>query len=80
MFSYFVVLLNFLNYRRSVLFPMMVSALVGLFLYFCQDFSCPMTGSSFWYFRKSSSVIVSVEDRKIFSISVFDRGIVSSGS
>ena len=80
-FSFIVVILNFLNYRRSVLFPkIVVSALVGLVLYLCQDFSCLMTGSRFWYFCNNSCVIVSVEGRKMFSISVFDRGTVSRGS
>ena len=47
-FSLIVVLLNFLKYLRRVLFPSMaVSALSGLVLCLCQDFSCPMTGSRF---------------------------------
>ena len=41
MFSLIVVLLNFRKYRRSVLFPRIVeSALIGLVLYLCHDFSC----------------------------------------
>ena len=47
-FSLIVVLLNLRKYRRSVLFPRMVeSALIGLFLYLCHDFSCRITGSRF---------------------------------
>ena len=74
-----VVLLNFLKYLRSVLFPkMVVSAFVGFVLNLCHDLSCLMTGSRFWSF--CSRVIVSVVDRKMFYISIFDRGIASSGS
>ena len=48
MFSLIVVLLNFRKYRRSVLFPRIVeSALIGLVLYLCHDFSCRITGSRF---------------------------------
>ena len=48
MFSLIVVLLNFRKYRRSVLFPkIVVSALTGLVLYLCHDFSCLITGSRF---------------------------------
>ena len=80
-FSFMVVLLNFLKYLRSVLFPkIVVLAFVGFVLYLCHDLSCLMTGSRFWYFRNNSSVIFSVFGRKIVSISIFDRGIVSSGS
>ena len=47
-FSLIVVLLSFRKYRRSVLFPkMVVSALTGLVLYLCHDFSCLNTGSRF---------------------------------
>ena len=47
-FSLIVVLLNLRKYRRSVLFPRMVeSALIGLVLYLCHDFSCLMIGSRF---------------------------------
>ena len=47
-FSLIVVLLNFRKYRRSVLFPkIVVSALTGLVLYLCHDFSCLITGSRF---------------------------------
>ena len=47
-FSLIVVLLNLRKYRRSVLFPRMVeSALIGLVLYLCHDFSCRITGSRF---------------------------------
>ena len=81
MFSFLVVLLNFLKYRMSVLFPkFVVSAFAGLVLYLCHDFSCLITGSRFWYFCNKCSVSVSFGGRKIFSSSVFDRGIVSSGS
>ena len=76
-----VVLLNFLKYLRSVLFPkIVVSAFVDFVLYLCHDLSCLMTGSRLWYFCNNSSVIFSVVGRKMFSISIFDRGIVSSGS
>ena len=48
MFSFIGVLLNFLKYLRSVLFPkIVVSALVGLVLYLYHDFSCLMAGSRF---------------------------------
>ena len=47
-FSLIVVLLNFRKYPRSVLFPRIVkSALIGLVLYLCHDFSCRITGSRF---------------------------------
>ena len=47
-FSLIVVLLNLRKYRRSVLFPRMVeSALTGLVLYLCHDFSCLIIGSRF---------------------------------
>ena len=47
-FSLIVVILNFRNYLRSVLFPkIVVSALTGLVLYLCHDFSCLTTGSRF---------------------------------
>ena len=76
-----VVLLNFLKYLRSVLFPkMVVSAFVGFVLNLCHDLGCLMTGSRFWSFCNNSRVIVSVVDRKMFHISIFDRGIASSGS
>ena len=76
-----VVLLNFLKYLRSVLFPkMVVSFFVGFVFNLCHDLSCLMTGSRFWYFCNNSSVIVSVVGRKMFYISIFDRGIASSGS
>ena len=56
-FSLIEVLLNFLEYLRCVLFPkMVISALIGLVLYLCQDFSCLMTGSRFF----DVSVIVRV--------------------
>ena len=81
MFSFIVVLLNFRIYRRSVLFPgIVVSAFAGFVLYLCHDLSCQITGSRFWYFCNSCSVTFSVGERKIFSISKFDKGIVSSGS
>ena len=81
MLSFIVVLLAFLKYRRSVLFPkVVVSAFVCFVLYLCHDLSCLITGSKFWYFRSNCSVIVSVGGRKMFSTSNFDRGIVSRGS
>ena len=47
-FSLIEVLLNFLKYFRMVFFPrMVISALIGLVLYLCQDFNCLMTGSRF---------------------------------
>ena len=80
-FSLIVVLLKFLKYRRSVLFPKIVkSVFVGFVLYLCHDLSCLITGSRFWYFCNNCCVIVSVGARKMFSSSSFDRGIVSSGS
>ena len=39
-----------------------------------------MTGSRFRCFCNNSSVIFSVVGRKFFSISIFCRGIASSGS
>ena len=81
MLSFIVVLLFFLKYRRSVLFPNIVaSAFAGFVLYLCHDLSCLITGSKFWYFCNNCSVIVSVGGRKNFATSNFDRGIVSSGS
>ena len=80
-FSFMVVLLNFLKYLRSVLFPeIVVSAFVGFVLNLCHDLSCLMTGSRFWYFCNNSSVSFSVVGRKMVSISIFDRGIVSNWS
>ena len=79
--SFMVVLLNFLKYLRSVLFPkIVVSGFVGFVLYLCHDLSCLMTGSRFWYFCNNSSVIFSAVSRKMFSIPIFDRGFASSGS
>ena len=47
-FSFIVLLLIFLKYLRSVLFPkIVVSAFVDLVLYLYHDFSCLMTGSRF---------------------------------
>ena len=81
MLSFIVVLLNFLKYLRSVLFPkIVVSAFAGFVIYLCYDLSCLITGSKFWYFCSNCSVIVSVGSRKILSTSNFDRGIVLSGS
>ena len=80
-FSLIEVLLNFLKYLLRVLFHrMVVSALIGLVLYLCQDFNCLMTRSRFQYFCNNWSVIFSVIGRNLFSISTFDRGIVSIGS
>ena len=79
--SLIVVLLNLRKYRRSVLLPSMVeSALVGLVLYLCHDFSCRIIGSRFWYCFSVEIVIVSIGGRKMFSISNLDKGIVSNGS
>ena len=51
-FSLIEVLLNFLKYLRRVLFPkMVVSALIGLVLYLCQDFNCLMTLMNGSYLR-----------------------------
>ena len=73
--------LKYLKYRRSVLFPnFVVSVFVGFVLYLCHDLSWWITGSKFWYFCNNCSVIFSVGGRKIFSTSIFDKGIVSSGS
>ena len=56
------------------MFPkIVVSAFAGFVLYLCHDLSCRITGSKFWYCFKSSSVIFSVGERKILSISSFDR-------
>ena len=56
-FSIIAVLLSFLKYRRSVLLPkIVVSAFAGLVLNLCHCFSCPMTGSRFWYFCNNSNV------------------------
>ena len=47
-FSLIEVLSNFLKYLRRVLFPrMVISALIGLVLYLCQDFNCLLTKSKF---------------------------------
>ena len=79
--SLIVVLLYFLKYRRSVLFPnIVVSAFVGFVLNLCHDLSWRITGSKFWYFCNNCSVIFSVGGIKILSTSIFDKGIVSSGS
>ena len=68
MFSLIVVLLNFLKYLRRVSFPnILVSALSGLVLYLCPDFSCLMTGR---FFCNNSSNFFSVIRRKVFSISI----------
>ena len=80
-FSFIVVLLNFLKYRMILLFPkIVVSAFVGVVLYLCHDLNCLVTVSSVWYFCSNCSVIVSVGGKKMFSTSCFDRGIVSKGS
>ena len=81
MFSFIEVILNFLKYLRGVLFPrIMISALIGLVLYLCKDFDCRITASRFWSFLSTSSVIFSVFGKKLFSISISDRGMVSRGS
>ena len=50
-------LLNFLKYRRSVLFPrIVISAFNGFALNLCQDISCLIAGSGFCYFCNRSSV------------------------
>ena len=47
-FSFIEILLSFRRNPRSVLFPrIVISALVGLVLYLCQDFNCLITGSIF---------------------------------
>ena len=55
-----------------------VSAFAGFVLFLGHDLSCLTTGSKFWYCLKSSSVLFSVGERKLLSISSFDRGILSS--
>ena len=46
--SFIEVFLNFLKQLRNVLFPrIVISALIGLVLYLCQDFKCLITGSRF---------------------------------
>ena len=58
-------MLNFLKYRRSVLFPkIVVSAFAGFVLCLCHDLSFLLTGSRFWYFCNCCSVIFSVGGRK----------------
>ena len=58
MFSFMIVLLNFLKNRMSVSFPkIVVSAFAGLVLYLCPDLSCLITVSRFWCFCSSSRVI-----------------------
>ena len=60
-FSFIIVLLNFLKYRRSVLFPkIVVSTFAGFVINLCHDLSCLMTGSRFCYFCNSCSVTFSV--------------------
>ena len=50
-FSFIVVLLNFLKNRRSVLFSnIVVSAFAGFVFYLCHDLGCLIIGSKFWYF------------------------------
>ena len=79
-FSFKVVLLNFLKYRRSILFlNIVVSAFAGFVLYLCHDLSCLIIGSKFCFFCINCSVIFFVGDKKIFSTSIFGRGIESSG-
>ena len=58
----------------------MISAFLGFVLQVCQDFNSLITGSRFWYFCSSSSVNFSVFGRRIFSISNFERGMLSRGS
>ena len=49
LFSFIVLLLNFLKYLISVSFPEFVmSAFKGFKLHLCQDLSCLMTGSRLW--------------------------------
>ena len=63
------------------MFPnIVVSAFAGFILYLCHDLSCLIIGSKFWYFCNNCSVIFSVGGKKIFSTSIFDSGMVSSGS
>ena len=61
-FSFMDVLLIFLKYFRSVLFPgITIYAFAGFVIYLCQDLSCLRTGT-------------------IFSLSVFERGILPRAS
>ena len=47
-FSFMDVLLIFLKYLRSVLFPrIVISAFTGFVFHLCQDLNCLMTGSRF---------------------------------
>ena len=69
MFSFILVLLNFLKYRSSVLFPkIVVSAFAGFVLNLCHDLSCLITGSRFWYFCICCSVTFSVGGKKYFRL------------
>ena len=64
-FLFKVVLLIFLNYRRSVFFPnIVVSAFAGFVLYLGQDLSCLIIGSKFWYCCINCRVIFSVGGKK----------------
>ena len=79
-FSFIVVLLNFLKYRWSVLFPnIVVSAFAGFVLFLCHDLICLIIGSKCWYFCINYSVTFSVVVKKLFSISIFDRGMCQVG-
>ena len=47
-FSLKEVILKFQKYPERVLFPkIVISGLIGLILYLCQDFTCLITGSRF---------------------------------
>ena len=76
-------LIEVLRYLRRFLFPSrVVSALMGLVLYLCQYLNCPMIGSRFRCFCNSSSVIFSVNGRKVChgKVCVVEKCVKSSGS
>ena len=74
------VLVNFLKYRGSVLFPgIVVSAFMDFLLYFCQDFSCLMIWSRFWYLCSSSIVTLSGADKIFFQLLLLNEACFVEG-
>ena len=76
-----LLLLNLQKQWSKFLFPkFVISNSMGFVLYLCQDLSCFITETRFWYFCSDWSVNFSVIGRKFFWTSFFDSGIISKWS
>ena len=73
--------IEFSEIPKECFFPKtVISAFIGFVLYLYQDLNCLIKESRFLVVCNISSVIFSVAGRKMFRISVFERGILSKGS